>query len=50
MPSSMVSSGPERATLPEMLVDDGNLIERLRTGDDTAFEELVDITPRRCSR
>lgn len=25
-----------------MLVDDGNLIERLRTGDDTAFEELVD--------
>ncbi|HEV7571825.1 MAG TPA: sigma-70 family RNA polymerase sigma factor [Thermoanaerobaculia bacterium] len=25
-----------------MLVDDGYLIERLRTGDDTAFEELVD--------
>jgi hypothetical protein len=38
----MVSSGLERATLSEMLVDDGNLIERLRTGDDTAFEELVD--------
>jgi RNA polymerase sigma-70 factor (ECF subfamily) len=38
----MVSSGLERATLSEMLVDDGNLIERLRTGDDSAFEELVD--------
>jgi RNA polymerase sigma-70 factor, ECF subfamily len=25
-----------------MLADDGYLIERLRTGDDTAFEELVD--------
>ena len=25
-----------------MLVDDGYLIERLRTGDDSAFEELVD--------
>jgi RNA polymerase sigma-70 factor (ECF subfamily) len=32
----------ERATLSPMLADDGYLIERLRTGDDTAFEELVD--------
>jgi RNA polymerase sigma-70 factor (ECF subfamily) len=38
----MQCSTPERATLPEMLVDDGYLIERLRTGDDTAFEELVE--------
>jgi RNA polymerase sigma-70 factor (ECF subfamily) len=37
----MVSWGIERATLSPMLADDGYLIERLRTGDDTAFEELV---------
>jgi RNA polymerase sigma-70 factor (ECF subfamily) len=38
----MLFSTPERATLSPMLADDGYLIERLRTGDDTAFEELVD--------
>jgi RNA polymerase sigma-70 factor (ECF subfamily) len=38
----MLSSTTERATLCEMLVDDGPLIERLRTGDDVAFEELVE--------
>jgi RNA polymerase sigma-70 factor (ECF subfamily) len=38
----MLSSTTERATLCEMLVDDGHLIERLRTGDDVAFEELVE--------
>jgi RNA polymerase sigma-70 factor (ECF subfamily) len=38
----MLSSTIERATLSPMLADDGYLIERLRTGDDSAFEELVD--------
>jgi RNA polymerase sigma-70 factor, ECF subfamily len=38
----MHCSTPERATLSGMLADDGYLIERLRAGDDTAFEELVD--------
>ena len=36
----------ERATLSRVLADDGYLIERLRTGDDTAFEELVDHRAR----
>jgi RNA polymerase sigma-70 factor, ECF subfamily len=38
----MLCLTPERATLSEMRVDDGYLIERLRSGDDSAFEELVD--------
>src|SRR5947199_574289 len=38
MPCSTI----ERATLSRMQADDGYLIERLRSGDDTAFEELVD--------
>src|SRR5258706_12542932 len=39
---SMLSSTSERATLCAMLVDDGYLIERLRTGENLAFEELVE--------
>src|SRR5260370_37590331 len=38
----MLCSTTERATLCAMLVDDGYLIERLRTGDEVAFEELVE--------
>jgi RNA polymerase sigma-70 factor (ECF subfamily) len=38
----MLSSTTERATLCGMLADDGHLVERLRTGDDVAFEELVE--------
>lgn len=38
----MLSLTTERATLLPMLADDAYLIERLRTGDDSAFEELVD--------
>jgi RNA polymerase sigma-70 factor (ECF subfamily) len=38
----MLSSTTERATLCAMLVDDGYLIERLRNGDELAFEELVE--------
>jgi RNA polymerase sigma-70 factor (ECF subfamily) len=38
----MLSSTAERATLCGMLVDDGHLIARLRTGDNVAFEELVE--------
>ena len=38
----MLSLTTERATLLPMLADDAYLIERLRTGDDSAFDELVD--------
>src|SRR3954468_18714817 len=38
----MLSLTTERATLCAMPADDGYLIERLRTGDDVAFEELVE--------
>jgi RNA polymerase sigma-70 factor (ECF subfamily) len=38
----MLSSSVERATLYGMLSDDAGLVERLRAGDDAAFEELVD--------
>ena len=38
----MPSLTTERATLCVMFVDDGDLIDRLRTGDDLAFEELVE--------